>query len=507
MGGAPLVSGVLWGFLGHGWGLLLSFLTTPYILRQLGDSLFGIYALSGFVLSYFAFLEFGLGAAATKYIAQHLAENDEPRVAASFWACLLWYLAAGLLCLLLVGGLAGTLVEQPLRIAVPLQRAAAGAIRLSALLFCFSLCTGLTSGTLRALGRFPTVTLTTMVAVTAQTGTMIGALLAGYSLLHAMAGLCLAQAGLFLWQLIHCFRVLPGLRRLRTNRAALGRLLRYGGTLTVAALTGPLLSHLEKVFMTRLTSVGLLTYYAVPFALVERLALIPSAFGAVLFPSYSYYDVKAPELNRELHYRGTLYILAAYGVFAAFLVMLGRPLLAAWLGEEFASRSASVLPILAAGGLLNAAARPAVTALQGIGKPHIPVALHLAESAIYVPFAYQMVQAFGMTGAAWAWCVRVAVDAVALHVASASVLGERGRSYGAMLRSAALPLAFGFSAFGLLRLTAVPLTSPLLATGVLAALAGYGALVWRKTLDQRTRDRICATTWLSGRLGAKRGEA
>ncbi|HSB82308.1 MAG TPA: oligosaccharide flippase family protein, partial [Candidatus Methylomirabilis sp.] len=362
----------------------------------------------------------------------------------------------------------------------------------SSLLLCVSMWTGLTTGTLRSIGRFAVLNLTSIVSGTTQTALTVGLLWTGHSLEEILWGMLSCQTGVFAWQFGLCLRSLPILRRPRLSLQAMARLLSFGGILTLGSLIGPVLTNIEKIFMARLTSVGLLTYYAVPFSLIDRLALIPSAFGAVLFPSYSYFGAKGPEYNRELHYRGTLYICASYGFFASFFLFLGKPFLTAWMGAEFAERSALVLGILAAGGLLNAMARPAVTALQGIGKPHIPLVLQCIELALYVPSAYYLILGFGMTGAAGAWCLRVMVDALLLHVASCLELGESARIYWTLSKVVALPLGVCSLAFLAIRIGARPLISPLNIAGILVIVSAYAAMVWKLILDVPTRERMTA---------------
>ena len=50
----------------------------PYIVRHLGPDLYGLFVLIGAILGYFSFLDLGLGAALTKYIAQYDAVDDRP---------------------------------------------------------------------------------------------------------------------------------------------------------------------------------------------------------------------------------------------------------------------------------------------------------------------------------------------------------------------------------------------------------------------------------------------
>jgi O-antigen/teichoic acid export membrane protein len=198
------------------------------------------------------------------------------------------------------------------------------------------------------------------------------------------------------------------------------------------------------------------------------------------------------EANRTLHYRGTLYIVAVYGFFASFFIILGTPFLRAWMGEEFAAQSAGVLGILALGGLFNAMARPAITALQGIGKPHIPVLLHATELVWYLPLVYVLVKAFGITGAAWAWCLRVLVDTSLLHVASCMELEERAGAYVRLLKAAAGPMIVCSAAFTAVWVCGLPLNAPAAAGAITLTCAVYALLVWWKVMDARTKDTLAA---------------
>ncbi len=489
-----IVSGVVWNFFGQGWVLVITFLATPYIVRTLQADLYGLYALAGFVLSYFAFLEFGLGAAVTKYVSQYLAEGNQEEIVNSFWSGLVWLVAGGLASVLLVYVFAWFIASTLLRVPARLLPTAVMAFRISSLLFCVTMWIGLTTGILRSVGRFAILNLTSVVAGTLQIVLSVGLLWTGYSLVEMLWAMLLCQTGLFSCQLRFCLHFLPAMRRPRFSRRGMTRLLRFGGILTLSSFIGPMLTNVEKLFMARLISVAELTYYAVPFSLIDRLAFIPSAFGAVLFPSYSYFSAKGQEYNRELHYRGTLYVCASYGFFASFFLFLGKQFLTAWMGADFAERSALVLAILAIGGMFNAMARPAVTALQAVGKPHIPLVFHCVELVLYIPSAYFCIRSFGMTGAAAAWSLRVSVDALLLHIASCLELGEKLSVYWTLVRVIALPLMVSSLAFGAIAASGKILVTPVAIAELLAIASVYAVLVWRLVLDAHTRERV-AVFW------------
>ena len=77
------------------------FFLTPFLLRQLGASDYGLWILIGSIAAYGSLLDFGIATAVTKYVAQFHAEGRIEQ-ARSLVATTLWlYIGLGLLAVLL----------------------------------------------------------------------------------------------------------------------------------------------------------------------------------------------------------------------------------------------------------------------------------------------------------------------------------------------------------------------------------------------------------------------
>ena len=61
---------------GQAVGLVTTFLLTPYILRHIGQSGFGLWALVGSVVAYGGLLDLGIGAAVVKFLAHHRSTGN-----------------------------------------------------------------------------------------------------------------------------------------------------------------------------------------------------------------------------------------------------------------------------------------------------------------------------------------------------------------------------------------------------------------------------------------------
>src|SRR5690606_34579224 len=83
-------------------------------------------------------------------------------------------------------------------------------------------------------------------------------------------------------------RVAGQLRPVAPHWLTLRRLLGFGGWLTVSLLAVPVLMYAERLLIGGLRSLTELAYYTVPFEIVARTAVIPSAIALTLFPAFSY---------------------------------------------------------------------------------------------------------------------------------------------------------------------------------------------------------------------------
>ena len=485
-----LVSGVAFGFFSQIWIGLVAFAAIPYIVRHMGRDIYGIYALSGFVMGYFGFLELGLGGAATKYAAEAWGQGNRKLLAETISTATFMLAFCALAAVLAVGLCARWFVSGFLAVPEHFRDPAVWAIIISSVGFAFGILTGPAAGVLRSLGRFADLNIIAAVTATLQTASTVLLLSRGYSLSVVLCGIVIVQAASGVAQWALSLHLIPELKRWRWNPEVAWRLVRFGGWTSASGVLAPVLSNIEKIFLVRCSSFEQLTFYSVPASVTDRLGIVPSSFASVLFPSFSYLQGKDAARNQDLHDRGTAYVTLIYGFFAAFLIVLGKPFLAAWMGPEFAERSALILAILAAGGLINAAARPALNALLGMGKPHIPLYFYGFEIVFYVPTAYLMTKGWGLKGAALAWSLRVMLDAILLHAAVSFLLKESAVLYLKIAATLAAVLVFPAAILVVVRLSGSPILSPLSILAVVGAMAVYARGAWSWGLDDAARKEI-----------------
>jgi O-antigen/teichoic acid export membrane protein len=472
--------------------LLVAVATMPYTVRGLGPERFGILSIAWLVLGYFALLDLGLGRAATKFIAECLAQREFERLpgllGTSLGLQVLMGACAGLLLALLAPALAGRIFHVP----AALRGEARDIFLILALSLPVVLATNGLRAVLEAAQRFDLVNLLRVPAsisvyVLPALGVWTGASLPQVVLLMLLARLLVSLAHLGC-----CFLILPGVPlRPRWSSDALTMLFRYGGWVTVSNLANPLLLYMDRFFIGSLLSLSLLGFYTVPFEALTKLWIIPGSLASTLFPAFSALTARN-DLSRvtRLYSRSFKYLLLLLGPIVLFVVFFARDILTLWIGAAFARQTTTVLQILACGVFVNCFAHIPFGLLQSCGRPDLAAKVLLCELPLYLPLAWFLVQHWGIPGAAAGWTARVAVEALIFSLAVNKVfaLDPHGFAEHGVLKS-----VLGIAALG-----AVLATEKLLFRGSLPAQVAacsvstivFCGLVWHTIFDHADRGQV-----------------
>jgi len=486
--GIRFVRNVLWNFGGQAWSLALAFFTTPYIVRRLGADSYGLLMTAGVVTSYLWFMDLGLGGASVKYIAEHAAREEWDEVRRIFWSSWIAYLALGTLAAGVIVLITPLCVYRWFRIPPELQGPAISVFHLSALGFLIGMLTNAPAAIPRAFQRFDIVNRIGILVGTTQTLLAVLLLAFGYSVREVVAGnLVVATLALAINTRV-ARSLLPRWGRPRCDVSVLRRLLRFGGWVTVSSVAGPILVQLEKILLAHQASTAAVAYYMVPYNLTARFWVISGAFSSALFPLFSSLSgLGRKEEAIDINLRVTRLVMLLLLPFVVFFVVFGRDFLRFWMGPDFAEESTGALRVLALAMFINAAAWSPYTMLQGFGRPDLTAKFHILELFIHVPVALLFVRSLGVTGAAWAWFVRVTLDTGLIYGAVMYLHSlDRRRWFRTVWGRPVVVTAFGGFVAGILRVFFPDHWSPLWTLVVFggAPFIIAGLSIWRWGIDR-----------------------
>jgi O-antigen/teichoic acid export membrane protein len=377
------------------------FVLTPFILSQLGASIYGLWALVGSVVAYGFLLDFGINGAVTKYVAQHRA-REEGEMAHTLIATALWTNTGLGVVVIFISVLLAPLFTSIFSIA-PLARETATWLFLLAGIGVGLTIPGATvTAVLRGLQRFDLINL---IGVTASLVTA-GATFLVLRLGGGVIGLPLVGIGVtLLVQLLSVwliYRIAPELRFgwFRPSRSPLKALVSHSSSLFLLNVGGYFESRSGEIAIGGFLPVSAVT----PYNLARRLSALPQTlteqFVTLLLPMASEIHAKEEAAQlRSLYIVSTRVTLAIFLPMSMVLVILAKPLLTAWVGVEFARYSYLVI-ILVAASLIDTSTWPAGLILQGMAR-HSPVAgMALVAGFANLALSILLVSRLGLLGVA-----------------------------------------------------------------------------------------------------------
>jgi O-antigen/teichoic acid export membrane protein len=470
-GARDLLRGVFWSQLGQGLPAVAALVLVPRLVHGLGVDRFGVLSLAWLLIGYFTLFDLGISGALTRMVAERIAGSRHDEVPSLVWTSLALTTALGT-----VGGLAlalgaPALVGGVLRIPVALRPEALRLTWLLAATLPVVTGTAALTGVLAAQQRFGALNAVRVPLGVLTYAAPVAVLPFSPSLFAAGLALAAVRVTAGVIYLLTCRAVTPGLReRPRLDARLIGPLLRFGSSMTVTAVIGPLMVYLDRFLIGALLSMAMVAYYTTPYDLVSRLTLLSIPVVNVLFPVFAaHFDSDRPRTARLFDW-GVRAVAALLFPFSLVLAVFAPEVLRLWLGPAFAEHGAAVLRLLAVGVFLNGLAQVALALLQGSGRPDLGARLHALELPFYLGALWWLVRERGIEGAALAWLARVVVDSVALFLMARARLDSGWPARGALAASA---VAVGVMVVGC-RLPGE------LARGVLVggALIAFAVLAW-----------------------------
>ncbi len=475
----------------EGWIFLVLLVAMPKLVSFLGDTQFGLFSLAWVVIGYLAFLDVGVNRAATKFVSEHLAEEDHDSARLIVRTALTANLALGLAGGLVVVLASPYLIQSVFKVSPELQSQARLTFYAVGLAVPVLLVQGVFRAVLSSYQRFGWINAVSVLTTTVQWGAAAVLAWKGYGVALVVFATVVARILATAAYAAVLFRLLPELQLFRIHGMhGLPKLLKFGSWVTVSQLVSPLLVYLDRVLIASFVSLAAVTLYTVPYEVMTRLRIIPSSLVATLYPAFSERGNEDRRVPLERLYEGSVRYLSLVLVPGIlFLFTLGPDLFGLWMGSAFEGQTSIVVQILAVGVLANALAYVPYNLLQALGRPDLTGKFHLLELPLYVALCAVLIPRWGIAGAALANTVRLVLDSGLLFWAAGKYCRCSLRTF---WRSAFPRILTLCSAFGI-ALMAIKLVmkAPWVRLGVGGLALGICLVAsWIFVVDNREKPRI-----------------
>lgn len=381
----------------------VNFVLTPFVIRSLGNTSYGVWVLLVALVGYLGYLDLGVRGAVTRFVARHHGAADHASASRVASTALTTFALAGALAILLSGVLAVT-VGHAARVPIELRGEARIVLLLGGLNIAGSLLCGVFGGIVIGMQRFDYANGVEIGAQALRALLIVAALKAGYGLV-ALATIQLGIAGLRgVTDFLVSRRLYPELKlRLgEWDRATLKVIFGFGVAATLLQVLGGMALYGDSLVIGAFLPLGLITFFAIASGLTEYARALVGGVSQTVSPLASALDGRGQEhrVQEALVSGARLAMLVVTPVAITFLLR-GPAFIALWMGTDYRELSGAVLRILTVA-LWAVSGYQVVTAtVMGIGRHQGLVPAFLAEVVCNVALSVWWVRPYGIVGVAW----------------------------------------------------------------------------------------------------------
>jgi len=395
--------------------MAVGLLTIPMLIAGMGIERFGMLSIAWMIVGYFGVLDMGLGRALTQRVAYKIGSGELHHIKALVLVSLSVVLILGLLSASFVSLFAEKLIYDLFNIStIYLAESLKGVYWVAATIPLVIISTAL-FGVLEGQQYFGW---TALVRAPLNLLMFVAPLIA----LQWSADLDVIFSSLF-WvrsvALIALIIIVYGSLKIMPKPEFSWQetklLFSFGGWITVSNIISPVMVYFVRFYIASVLSVSVVAFYTTPVDLLVKFLLVPLALVGVMFAVFSTEWSKHPQRVIESYKKSVWIILIIMVPFTLLTILFAKFGLSLWLGSEFAEQSYFITQIIALGLFMNAMAMVPYALVQGIGRADITAKFHLAEMPIFVFLLWFFVDSFGLIGAAYAWTIRVTIDAILLY--------------------------------------------------------------------------------------------
>ena len=378
--------------------IVVGFFLSPFILHKLGDDAFGLWVLVFSVTGYYGLFDLGIRSSIVKFIAKYQAVKDYERITCLVNTSLFSYgvLALALLSLTVLGSF---YVDSIFHVSSVFLRTA----RLLFLIVGTALALGFPlsvfTGILQGLQKFYWLNII-------QVGsTLLRAILIVVALNHGRGLLTVAIVTVSLPLFVSCSyivavrHILPlSYGRRYVNLASFRELINYGAITFIIIVADRFRFQSDAIVIGVFLSAAAVTYFSIGSRLVDYAVNIVDSMADVFVPMSSHFDAQGDTSRmKHLFIAGNRACAMVIFPICIILVMLGKPIIVAWVGRKYLS-SYTLLVLLILPRTLYRAQGASTRILFGMAKHKVLAYALVIEGIANLAFSILLIRRFGLIG-------------------------------------------------------------------------------------------------------------
>jgi O-antigen/teichoic acid export membrane protein len=380
---------------------VISFFLSPFVLRSLGTTGYGVWSLLSAVVGYLGLLDFGVRGAVTRYIAQYHAVSDAKSASQIASAGISLYGILGVLGIA-AAGVVGYFAPEFFQIPGDLARDAGLVIFIGGLTVAATMVGAVYGGVVAGLQRFDVISGIEIVVTTLRTVVVVLALMDGAGLV-ALAWIHFGGSVLSgLAARYYARRVYPELRlEFRTPlMPRIRQILTFSIYLSAIHVLGAIIYYTGTLVIAAALPIAAVTLYAIAGNLCDYGSKFASAISRTMTPRVSAMASRGgSDVANEVLGACRVGTLITAPMAATF-ILRGESFINLWMGPEFGAPAGAVLEVLAMVVWLVGARAVAGSAIIGANQHRLLIPFLAGEAVVNLGLGLVLVHTLGVVGVA-----------------------------------------------------------------------------------------------------------
>jgi O-antigen/teichoic acid export membrane protein len=384
--------------------MLINFLVSPYVVRHLGDTGYGVWNIILSLTGYLGLLDLGVRGAVTRYIAKFHTQSDHNRSSNVASSAMVIFSAAGIVAILASLIFAGLVIQH---MKIPAEYVGAGRIVLvlTGVSIAASLVNGVFGGVLVGLQRFDITNSIEILLNLVRAGAIVLVLYYGYGIVMLATVQLFFTLLRWLANVLLARRYYPELRIRWSQATQAGIKLIFSFSIFSFLLhvSSSLIYATDNIVIGAFLPISAVTYYVIAGNLLEYTRTLVSGVSQAMTPLASSIEAKQDQqrLQQIVLFSSRAGSMVVLPIALTFMAR-GGTFIGLWMGQEYKQLSGHVLWILSITLLFWAANSVTAGIMLGISKHKPLVPMLLLEGLVNLSLSILWVRgSLGILGVAW----------------------------------------------------------------------------------------------------------
>lgn len=416
---SQIKSGALISYLGIGFNIVAGLIYTPWMIRQIGRSDYGLYVLATAFLTYFV-MDFGLGQTIARFVAKYRTERDEKKIGGLLGLTTKLYLLIDLVIFITLVVVYFFLNDIFLKL-TPNELERFKVIYIIAALFSFLSFPFMSlNGVLIAYERFTVLKLLDLLSKVALVVLMTVFLLLGYRLFALVAINAGIGIGIIIIKLIYISKTTTlKINILFSDRGLLKELLKFSVWITVIGVAQRLLMNITPTILGIFSGTNQIAIFSIGMTIEGYTWTLANALNGLFLAKVTNLSIKLDnlkEVNDLMIKVGRIQFLII-GLLLVGFITLGKEFIVLWMGIDF-TNSFYVALLLITPGIVTLTQEIGYTYLFVINEIRFRAIVSIVASVISVFVSVFLAPKFGAIGSA----IAIFIGLVTCHIIGMNIV-------------------------------------------------------------------------------------